>query len=305
MKCYVLTGDDSWAIRAERATILTRSGVAARSVERFDLATDGGDELVSAGATFSLFGGPRLLDAEPLEELTEVNARRLSQLDTDVTIVLRGVAAPTAALKRALAGADLVTCRTPTGRGIAMRVDALAEANGVRLRPEVRQTLIDRGGSDLPRVAGLLAQLALLGLTFPTEAQVDRLLGTAAAAGVPWALSDAVEVGDVAAALELAGALEPVAVVAYLANRTGQLGRIVDDELEDPDAIMGAFGLSHRFPAQKLAQLAARTGRGGVAASWDAVAAADRAVKTAADPHAALDILLVRLCRLWGPNTTT
>ena len=88
-----------------------------------------------------------------------------------------------------------------------------------------------------------------------------------------------------------------------LASRTGQLGRIVDDNLTDPDAIAGAFGMASRFPAQKLGRLANRLGKLGVAASWDAVAAADRAVKVAPDPRAALDILIVQLCSLWAAGS--
>lgn len=301
MKCYVLTGSDDWAIRARRAQLLAEHQIGPSSVERFDVEDDGGQHLVAAAATFSLFGGTRLLDASPADALTAECARALAASATDVVIVLRGAKALTASVKKALGDdAQVQTFPIPTGRAVPARIVELAASHGVTLEDKARAVLVERGAHDLPRVAGALAQLASVGLTSPSAEQVERLMGTSAAPGVPWALSDALEAGDIAAALEIAETLEPVAVVAYLASRTGQLGRIVDDRLTDPDAIMSVLGLSSPFPARKLSKVAARLGSSGVAASWDLVAAADRSVKVAPDPRAALDLLVVELASLWG-----
>lgn len=301
MKCYVLTGADDWALRARRAQLLTEHEIAASSVERYDLEDDGGSRLAQAAATFSLFGGTRLLDASPADALTPEHATALADHATEVVVVLRGPKALPAAVKKALGGhAHIQTFPLPTGRAVPARITELAANHGITLTSAARSTLVERGAHDLPRVAGALAQLAMVGLTQPSVEQVEKLLGSSAAPGVPWALADALENGDLATALEVAETLEPIAVVAYLASRTGQLGRIVDDELRDPDAIMSVLGLSSSFPARKLAALAARLGTSGVSASWDLVAAADRAVKVAPDPRAALDLLVVQMAGLWG-----
>jgi DNA polymerase III delta subunit len=306
MTVFVFTGDDEWAIRARRAELLTQLNVPSAGVERFDLTVDGGTALVTACSTFSLFGGVRLLDADPAHELSPEAAGVLgTALPADVHVLLRGPAAVPAGIRRRLGGDVVVeTFKTPTGRAATQRIHQMARAAGLTLSAPVMARLAELGGHDLPRVASIIGQLSLIGLPSPSLTQVERLLGTSHAPGASWALTDALEAGDVATALELGAGMDPVGVVGYLASHTGKVGRILDDQLTDPDAIAGAFGLSNRFPATKLAALSQRLGKTGVARSWDLIGAADRAVKVAPDPHPALDLLLVQLADLWSGGTS-
>lgn len=300
MECYILTGGDDWALRARRAALLDQLDAAPQNVERFDLSVDGGAALVTAASAFSLFGGHRVLDAEPADALLAVHAAALAGA-TDVTVVLRGPSPVPAAVLKALPGKPIVEkFPIPHGRGVITRIDELAARSGVSLSRACRDLLLERGGHDLPRVASVMSQLVSIGLLEPTPTHLAAMLGTSAAPGVPWALADMLESGDVPGALQLAATLEPVAVVNYLASRTGQVGHVVDEQLVDADAIAGAFGMASRFPAVKLAKLAARLGPRGVCASWDLISAADRSVKVSPDPRAALDLLVVRLAQLWG-----
>ena len=251
-----------------------------------------------------MFGGPRLLDASPADKLTAENAAELVARATDVTVLLRGPAAASAAVRKALGEhATFETFRTPTGMAVPERIAALAALNQVTLEPAVRTLLVERGKDDLARVGSVLAQLGTLGMTHPSAEQVSTLLGSTSAAAVPWALADALDVGDVPAALTVAGGLEPVAAVSYLASRTGQLGRIVDDGMQDPAEVAGAFGMSSSYAAGKLLQVARRIGPGGVAASWNLLAAADRRIKLSPNPAAALDVLLVELAAVWSATS--
>ena len=301
MRCYVLTGDDDWSLRARRDQLVAEAGVAAEKVERYDLSGDGGGELVTSAATFSLFGGARVLAAQPAVDLSADSATRLLATAGDVTVLLYGMSAVPAAVKKILAGqVTFETHKTPTGSAAAQRISELAAAAGVRLDAAARAHLMERAGHDLPRVADVLRQLSSVGIAAPSAAQLDVLLGSSAAAGLPWHVSDAVERGDVAAALNLSPALTPVAAVAYLASRIGQLGRISDDGMSSGQQVAAALGTSSPAAGQKLLAVARRLGRGGIAASWDVVAAADRRVKVGGDPHAELDLLLVRLARIWS-----
>jgi len=84
----------------------------------------------------------------------------------------------------------------------------------------------------------------MAGLTNPSPADLDPYLGSTHAAGTPWAIAAALYAGDLAAALALAEQVNPVAVVSYLANRTGQAGRILDDGMSDTGEIALSLGRS-------------------------------------------------------------
>ena len=305
MRCLLLTGDDDLAIRARRAALLTDTDVAADAVERFDLAVDGGAALVAAAGAMSLFGGPRLLEAHPAAALTEDAATKLAAVAalSDATVVLYGPA-PTPKVKAALGdvaqGEAYPLPRTAGAQGA--RIAGLAAEHGIALDSTGRAMMLERAGHDIPRAASVLAQCALLGLTHPSPAQLDTLLGSSHAPGVPWALTDAVEAGDLATALTLCDSLDPVAAVSYLGSRTGQLGRIVEDGLGTPEEAASAFGL-HTYPAGKLIALASRLGRRGVAHSWDIISGADRAVKSSTGSRAALEITVCELTALWSTGS--
>lgn len=303
MRTVLLTGDDELAVRARRTDLLRECGVDGGAVERFDITEDGGSSLARAAGAMSLFGGPRVLDGTGAQALTVDAATAIGSANSDAVVLLRADSAVPAAARKALGDIEVISCRLPAGKGVAIRVDELARDAGITLDSAARGLLADRAGHDLPRVASVLAQLAAAELRRPRREQVLTLLGSAAAPEVPWALSDAVEAGDTVTALRVAAGLEPVAVVAYLASRAGQLGRIVDEGLRGGDQVAAALGISP-YPAQKLAALAGRIGPGGVAATWDLVAAADRAVKVGGTPAMTLDLLIVELTAVWAGRRT-
>lgn len=304
MPLHVLTGSDAGAIRARRAQLRNGAGGAELSVERFDLTVDGGDQLVAAASMFSLFGGPRLLDADPLSAMTAANAERLAAaIREDVTVVLHGPNAPTAALRKALAGAVHESLSVPGPRDAAGRVTQAAAEHSVTLDLETHAFLTALAPSNWALVRGALSELAALGRMAPSMADVRALTGTASAPATPWVLSDKLEAGDLLGALDVADHLEAIPTVAYLAKRIGQVGRLVDAGATDAGRASELLGTG--IPAsRKLVDLATRLGPAGVARSWDLLGAADRATKLSGRPSDTLSVLTHRLAALWRPHVS-
>lgn len=305
MELSVLAGGDDQGVAARRAALLGAAGADAQAVENIDVALDGGDALVLAATAPSMFGGIRVVAAENIQAITAANLAHLgaAAAGSDAVIVARAGATLAPKVRKALAAlGSVVTLSAPRGKGVAMRVDELVAAAGVRPGPAGRRLLVERAGHDLERVASVCRQLSLAGIAEPSAAQLDRLLGSSAAPGVPWALTDALEAGDLDKALELGRSLEPLAVIGYLVSRLAQVGRVVDAGLSDAAAVATALGLEHRFQAEGLLRLARRLGPAQVAAAWDVVAGADVAIKHARDPRVAFELALVDLAGIVAPR---
>lgn len=308
MELHVFTGDDDSEIRRRRDELLAGAAPDA-GVEHVDVALDGGSVLANAVGAVSLFGGKRVVAAENIETLSDgaLEAITAAAGASDALVVARCTNAPSPKLRKALAAIGTVTtCRAPQGKGVAMRVDELTRAAGLRLGGDLRRMLVERAGHDLSRVESVCRQLVTLEVTTPTRAQLDVLLGSSAAPGVPWTLTDALEAGDLAGALDAADGLEPIPVVAYLSSRAMQIGRLVDAGVTSVDDAATLLGLKHRFQAERLVRLARQLGPSGVNAAWCALAGADRAVKHASgnstvSSAVVLDQLLVRLAGIYAP----
>lgn len=299
VELHVFAGDDDLAVTDRVRALLATSH--AGGVEHVDVAADGGAALAAAVASPPLFGARRVVAADNIDALADLwlDALAAAAPGSDALVVARAGTALPARLRARLGRLGTVeTLSRPKGNRAAAAASAITAA-GLRLGPAERRLLAARCGADPARLRSVLAQLRLAGIERPTAAQLDTLCGTAAAPPAPWQVSDALEAGDVAAALDTAAGLEPVAVVAHLAARTAQAGRIVDGRLAGPDDIAATLGVA-RFAAERLARLAGRLGPAGVAASWDAVVAADRAVKGHRHPRAALDVCLLRLAPRWA-----
>lgn len=290
---FILAGPDTTAVRARTADLLRSCEGAA--VSRFDLHEDGGDALAAAATSMSLFGGPRVLLADPVNILSEPCAAALSgALAPDVTVILTGGGVVPVAVRRALPDAVMESFTLPTPRDAGARVSTAAQMAGVSLDRPARELLVRLAPGHWSRVVGALAQLRALGLDTVGADDVRPLLGTAAAQTVPWALTDAMGAGDLPAALRIARTLDPIPTVGYLANRTAQLGLALDSEGGETPA--GADARS--------AALARRIGRPGIGRSWDLVATAASEAKRSTTPGDVLAVLVVRLTRIWAPTVS-
>jgi len=300
MRCEILTGPDTYALLAARAQLITGAG-AGTVVEGLDL-EESDNNLLTKASSGTLFGPRRVLDVVGIGALTAEVAAALAGVHNDeVTLLLRGESPVPAAIIKAFAGTATVrTFPLPTGATLRARIGAVGERHQIHLSPAAVRHLETRAGTDVPKLTSAITAAAMAGLTNPSPADLDPYLGSTHAAGTPWAIAAALYAGDLAAALALAEQVNPVAVVSYLANRTGQAGRILDDGMSDTGEIAGAFGLPNRAAAAPLAALATRLGPAGVNACWQLLSTADRDVKLSPYPSAILDVLLVRLCALWS-----
>lgn len=302
VELHIFVGADAWLARTRSEAILAETRVGPGEIERIDCATDAGAALVDAVAAPSLFGPRRVVRVLNLHECSPENARAVERYapGSDAVVVARAEAALPAELRTALSVVGkITTCTPPSGKGVAIRIEELATHHGLRLDGRSRQLLVQRGGDDLARVESICAQLSQAGMTTPTPAQLQVLLGTTQADATPWALSDALEGGSLSDALEVASRLEPLAALGYLASRLVSLGRVVDAQPRSADEILTLLELKHRFQAERLLGLSRRVGAAEVARAWDVVLRADRRCKRGFDQRAALEIACGQLYQIW------
>lgn len=302
MPLYVLTGPDGEAIRERRDELARAASIAAGHIERFDVSDDGGDQLLRAATSASLFGGPRLLEGVPLGTLKVDHAHQIVTAHSPgVTVVLRDGSAPSSAMRKALAGASFETFAFPSAREAAGQVATLAQKVGIRVEPEAHRVLTGLAPTDWPRVRSALRELQAMGRTVAVTSEVEALVGTASAPSAPWTLTDALERGDRGEAMRLSAALEPISTVAYIGKRVGLVGRAREGAFADAAGAAGALGVS-AGAARRLLGLAGALGEDGMARSLDLVATAAREVKVSRSPHDVLTVLVLGLAPLWCPR---
>lgn len=297
MKIYVLSGNDTEALARARAELLTTPGVR----EDADCTEDGGAGAAAAVECVSMFGGPRVCAVEHFESISKENVERIvaGASQSDAVLVCRGEQiAPW--ITKALQGvAEVRKFPLAHGREIADRVTEIANAEGVQLAPAQKKLLVERCGENLERVRSVCWQLATVGMTKPTERQLMALIGSSDTAGVPWDVTDALDKGDTAAALQATSGLEPLAVLGYLCNVVAQAGQVVEACCSTPAEVEKLLG-QKSFQARKTLDLARRLGRIGVRNAWAILTSAEVAAKGRRGGEAALSAALYELSGVWG-----
>ena len=123
----------------------------------------------------------------------------------------------------------------------------------------------------------------------------------------PWELTDAIDRGDTAAALEHlhrqlgGGGRHPLVVMASLHNHYARMLRLEGAELADEKAAAAALGLTgSTFPAKKALSQVRRIGHEGVTRAIVLLSDADLALKGTIEwpPELVLEVLVARLSRL-------
>jgi DNA polymerase-3 subunit delta len=166
------------------------------------------------------------------------------------------------------AGGVVVDTSPGTGKAQAAWIDEhLAEAS-IRFDPAARRLVADHIGSEPGRLTGLLATLEGV---YGQGASVDRAavepyLGEAGDVA-PWDLTDAIDGGDVAGALEVlhrmldGGNRHPLQVMATLTNHYLRMVRLDDPTIRGDKAAAEVLGIKgSTFPAKKALDGARRLG---------------------------------------------
>jgi DNA polymerase-3 subunit delta len=235
---------------------------------------------------------------------------------TDLVLEWVGGRIPKALLDAvAKAGGEVEDASAPTGRNRADWLDGQARGAGVTLDAAARRLVLDRLGDDVSRSAGLLATLVAVygeGVKLGA-ADVEPFLGEAGSVP-PWELTDAIDRGDTAGALDRlhriigAGERHPLQVMGTLTAHYARILRLDGADAPDEKAAAGLLGLKgSTFPAKKALTQARRLGHDGVHRAMALLAEADldlRGQKAWPD-ELVLEVLVARLSRLGGGRRAT
>jgi DNA polymerase-3 subunit delta len=185
--------------------------------------------------------------------------------------------------------------------------DRLASAS-VRFDASAKSLLGDRLGEDVSRIGSILA---VLDSTFSPGAKlgaadIEPFLG-AAGSVPPWDLTDAIDRGDVAVAIDKlhrmtrAGERHPLQVMAILQTHFERMLRLDGTGVRsDADAAALLNMKGSTFPAKKAMESARRLGSDRIAAAVRLLAGADADLRgaTGLPPDLAMEVLVGRLARL-------
>jgi DNA polymerase III delta subunit len=291
LRFVMYTGSDSTTTGVRWREAVAQAGV----TERITVAETPG-LLAEAVASPSLFGGQRIVAAD-LDGITDEELQNIASAApaSDAIVIARATELTAGRKKIAETFGEVVTISTPQAKDLPSRIEALAAAAGVRLNPDARRVVLERAGDDLDRVHSVLEQCRIGHLIEPTVRQLLVLLGTSERDVLPWDVSDAIDRGDLAAAIDAALRCDPIPLVAYLSNRYIEAAR-VREHSEHPDAqtVIDITGQT-RWQAEKTARLATRINSQGFTDRVVLLAESDRLLKTDRDPAATISKLITTL----------
>lgn len=177
----------------------------------------------------------------------------------------------------------------------------------VRLEPAARAALTEQLGDDLGRLNGVLDTLAAAygeGARVSAD-DVAPFLGEAGSVP-PWELTDALDRGDTATALDRlarmlgAGGRHPLQVMATLHAHYGRMLRLDGAEVGDDREAAVLIGAKSPFAVKKAMDATRRLGHGGIVRAVTLLADADLDLRGAKDwpEHLVVEVLVARLSRL-------
>jgi DNA polymerase-3 subunit delta len=213
-------------------------------------------------------------------------------------------------LTKAVKAADgaVLDADAPSGRGLAGWVAGQLEAAGLDVDARARDLITEGLGEDAGALVGLIERLvgAYGAGTHLSAADVEPFLGPAG--GVPpWELTEAIDRGDVPAALDRltrmlgAGDRHPLAVMATLQSHYTRMLRLDGAGARNETDAAKVLGLKgSTFPAKKALSRSRRLGGPGIGRAIALLATADLDLRGArAWPgELVMEVLVARLARL-------
>jgi DNA polymerase-3 subunit delta len=234
-------------------------------------------------------------------------------LDTTILVFVAGGGTMPPALTKKLKEIKAQE-RAPESEKTDKVLIAAAHESGVLLTADAARLITAHLGDDAGRVATIvdvLANAADDGVTLGVD-DVQPYLGEAGAVP-PFQLTNAIEAGDPATALELLHRLltttsaqnpkpmHPLQVMGILNGYYRRILRLDDPSLRSPaDAVAALGGKVKEYPARKALDQARALGSGGIRQAFDALFQADLDLKGARGipEQAVMEVLVVRLARL-------
>lgn len=223
------------------------------------------------------------------------------------------------ALKEAVEVAGGITIKTAAGRGKEAGVwlrDQLGSSS-LEFEREAVAAIEDLIGDDSGRIVGILRTLegALGEGTAVTAADIATYAGTEKGGTVPWALDDAIDKGDVPAALELLTRLIPYdgaptdrngaafRLMATLHRRYSNMLRLDGAGVGSDKQAAELLGMKgSTFPAKKALQQSRKLGTDKLSRAIELLATADMQLRGTVDwpPELVMEVLIARLASLSG-----
>ena len=308
----------SMATKESRSTILeTHDAGAANSQDREDAIR----KAVASAETMSLFGEERVV---VIREISEATVAELSSLvaylaqpsDSTHLVVSATGKLPKSiadALKRA--GATTLATTPPDRRQelVTWFLERLGES-GLTLELGALNQIIDWLGEDQARLPGLID---ILVSTYGTSRKltsddITPFLGDAGSVK-PWDLTDAIDAGDSAKAIDMlhrmtrSGEYHPLQVMALLHTHYTKLMRLDGPELNSPQDAMSIIGSKSEFQAKKYLNQYRRLGGEGIDQAVQLLARADVDLRGGKDlgEELTMEILIARLCRMGATNKSS
>ena len=316
---YYVKGDDSVltadAVR-ELVAALVGDDDPAFGVE--DLGADDYEvaAVVEAAQTPPFFGARRVVVARGIgrfttQEVAALVAYLADPLPSTALVLVAGSGqTPRALLDAVRKAGHVVDAAVPTGKARQGWLATQLKGADLQFDADASATLADHLGEDVGRLPSLLDMLVAAygaGAPIGTE-QLQPFLGEAGGVA-PWELTDALDGGDTAAALEhlhrlLGAGRHPLVVLATLHTHYGRILRLEGSGAADEKQAAALLGLTgSTFPAKKALAQSRRIGHDGAARAICLLAEADLALKGALEwpGELVLEVLVARLSRL-GPR---
>jgi len=210
------------------------------------------------------------------------------------------------------AGVETISTAVPSGRGRSAWFDTQLAAAGVSLTRDAERALVDTLGDDVNRLGGLLDLLeAVHGSGSQVDlAGVEPYLGEAGAVP-PWELTDAIEKGDIALALDRlhrmmgAGGRHPLQIMASIQTQVSRWLALDGADVSDERAAAALLGMKgSTFPAKKALTQSRRLDSRSIGDAVRLVATADRDLRGESGwpPELVMEVLVARLTRLVSPR---
>jgi DNA polymerase III subunit delta len=322
MGVHLITGDDAAMVGSHAHDLVHRlmgEHDPSLILDDFDPALGEVDmtAVVDAAATPPLFTPSRVVVLRGVGELTAAQISVLTDyLDaplptTDLVLVSTGGRLPkafTTAVEKA--GGSVVSVGVPSSKAARQKwFDTELAASGLRVDPAAAHAMLGWLGDEPSRLGGLLDTLtAAMGPGARVHLDdVTPHLGDSG--GVPpWELTDAIERGDTARALDVlhrlmrGGERHPLQILATLHGHIGRVARLDGSGAHDAEAAAAVLGLrpQQAFQAKKALELQRRWGSAAIAKgiSWLAQADVDLRGGTDWPPELVMEVLVARLSRL-------
>lgn len=213
-----------------------------------------------------------------------------------------------------VAGALIQQTAAPKGKAASDWLRDRLGASSLQFERGAIAAIEELLGEDRSRVVGLVRTLeGALGADATVSADDVATFGGDAGSTVPWALDDAIDKGDVTAALQLLPRLIPYAgsstdrngaafrLMAVLHKRYSNMLRLDGTEVRDDKAAAKLLGMKgSTFPAKKVMQQSRKLGTDKLARAIELLAEADLDLRGTKDwpPELVVEVLVARLANL-------